>query len=225
MGSYTPMEEPDGATSTQTDPKPPQEPTETTFSRRARQKLEKEHRELSINTSRRSSASSTSPRSPITLQLKRSIHHPYRHVSTPKPKESHRSSNSERRDSRERSHKTDEKTRKRSKNHSSNRDRGEMEVNEADLYPPPSSEHKKSSRNITEKFAEKNDENAAFYTPPQEITSNSSTMTDYSPDSDPMSRYGSAHNSPLNTSVINTFDSAYGVATIDAEKTRKVRTH
>ncbi|CAH1107463.1 unnamed protein product [Psylliodes chrysocephalus] len=159
---------------------------------RARQKLEKEHRELSINTSRRSSASSTSPRSPITLQLKRSIHHPYRHVSTPKPKESHRSSNSERRDSRERSHKTDEKTRKRSKNHSSNRDRGEMEVNEADLYPPPSSEHKKSSRNITEKFAEKNDENAAFYTPPQEITSNSSTMTDYSPDSDPMSRYGMA---------------------------------
>lgn len=64
-----------------------------------------------------------------------------------------------------------------------------MEANRTDLHPPPSYEHIKINKNNID------EENAAFYTPPQENASNSTMMSEYSPDSDPTSRYESAQNS------------------------------
>lgn len=45
----------------------------------------------------------------------------------------------------------------------------------------------------------------------------SPAMEEHSPDSDPTLNFESEENSPLNVSVINTFNSAYGYAVIDNE--------
>ncbi|CAH1106720.1 unnamed protein product [Psylliodes chrysocephalus] len=218
------MEGPEGASNHPTDSREytdvPQTEHETLFTKRARDKINKERKNLSLDTNaRRPSGSSTSPRSPITLKIKRGIHHPYKHVSTPKPKEHYKSSSKDRHDSRERSQKSHEKTQKSSKSHSYSRDRGDVERNRADLHPPSTDDNKITPKNTVELFAEKMDESNDFYTPPQEAAqdpSYSSGLTPgYSPDSDPTARYQSAENSPLNASVINTFDSAYGLATIN----------
>lgn len=87
---YTLMEGPEGANShpiiTRDEEHPKEQPTETLFTKRAREK-EESRRVLSLNTERRrSSGSSNSPKSLPTLKLKTSIH-PFKHVSTPKPRE------------------------------------------------------------------------------------------------------------------------------------------
>lgn len=72
-------------------------------------------------------------------------------------------------------------------------------------------------------------ENYPFYTPPDEdprgAHTNSPMMSGYSPDSDPTLSYESAKNSPLNSSVINTFNSAYGYAIINSENPETTLPH
>lgn len=64
-------------------------------------------------------------------------------------------------------------------------------------------------------------ENLPFYTPPDEdprgAHPSSPMMSGYSPDSDLTLTFESAENSPLNTSVINTFNSAYEFTIINSE--------
>ncbi|CAH1110343.1 unnamed protein product [Psylliodes chrysocephalus] len=204
------------------DPRVPRvQPSDTLFSKRAKAEEESRQSQLGNSDSRRSSGSSISPRSPLTLKLKRSIHHPYKHVSTPKPKDTKASSSRSSRDSQSRSQKSQEKTEKRHSSTNTSRDRGRKSSNETDLHLTPKNDVQKSRKNNIENFKIKSRENSPFYTPPEEerrgSPHSSPMMSRYSPDSDPTLNFESAENSPLNSSVINTFNIAYGYAIINNE--------
>ncbi|CAH1103825.1 unnamed protein product [Psylliodes chrysocephalus] len=220
VNSCTPMEGPEGANNTPTalitETNIPVQPSETLFTKRARAKEESRQTQPGNSDSRRSSGSSTSPRSPLTLKLKRSIHHPYKHVSTPKPKDTKASSSRSSRDSQSRSQKSQEKTEKRHSSTNTSRDRGRKSSNETDFHLTPTNDVEKSRKNNIENFKIKSRENSPFYTPPEEerrgSPHSSPMMYGYSPDSDPTLNFESAENSPLNT-----FNSAYGYAIINIE--------
>lgn len=176
-------------------------PLETIYSRKEREKYEKgmEGQQKPI-----------SPRSPIILKTERSVHHPYKHVSTPKPttfrqgtdtrerKESHSSSSSH--ISKTGSKNTSKKRIKNSSRHSS--------IDREDR----SKKSESSTPTDIQKII-KYDNTEAFYTPPDEEGGNyeDSTMDeDGSPGSGDLTlQFASAENSPFNSSVINAFDSAY----------------
>ncbi|CAH1111445.1 unnamed protein product [Psylliodes chrysocephalus] len=102
---------------------PKEQPAETLFTKRATEK-EESRKALSLNTERRrSSGSSNSPRSPPTLKLKRSIHHSYKHVSTPKPREHKSNSSRDSRDSHSRSSKSHDKEGKKTSRSGTSKDR------------------------------------------------------------------------------------------------------
>lgn len=91
----------------------------------------------------------------------------------------------------------------------------------ADLHHTLTNDVEKFDKNTLEIFKKKSRENSPFYTPPKEdprgALSVSLLMSEYSLDSDPTLNYESAENSPLNTSVIDTFNSAYGYAIINSD--------
>lgn len=157
------MEKPERAPTHSQDSNPANDQlSETIFTRRAKEK-EENRRKLTVSTDKHSpSGTSTSPRSPLTLKLKRSIHHPYKHVSTPKPKEHRDSSSRENRYSRSSSQKRYEKRDKRHPSTSSRREKVQTSPDKVDLHRTPSNDGEKTVKTHLQSFKGKNRENPHF---------------------------------------------------------------
>lgn len=178
-------------------------PSETLFSRRHKEKLKKATKTLEIGGEK--SEKNRSPRSPITLKIKRTIHHPYTHVSTPKPNCSSRreSKSSKTTDPQKFFYDSQKKSLEKVNNGSSSQTDSEMDLQHT-------SGDGKEDTTLREKKIinfKNGGEKPIFHTPSEEdknIYDDLPMLVDETPSSEENTfAYQSAENSPLNVSKIN----------------------
>ncbi|CAH1114689.1 unnamed protein product [Psylliodes chrysocephalus] len=194
--------------------------SETLYSRRHKEKLEKLDRTPAVKINK--NEKDRSPKSPITLKIKRTIHHPYRHVSTPKPKTSNHPESKNARPEGSRKHSSERKKESMEKTRysSSSLPDEDIEIKKAIeevLQHSPGYGHQKTPQYEKNVLTFTTMDKNPFFIPPSEVTNTNTEDIPMEAEENPSSAentlvYQSAENSPLDISGTTNPDSANNVS-------------